>query len=148
MSPQIQQFGRRQVRKIGHDFADNPGVGLLVMGLEIGAQVIGLVALALAVTDDDDLPAGRHSICDLLEELLIFRVGLVAVRIAHLALKMMEQVLRIVGGHAMGAVHGPIDLVDLGAGVIDDDDQAGWGRRGIGIQRRRRARRPARVRQT
>ena len=53
---------------------------------------------------------------------------------------MMEQVLRIISGHAMGAVHGPIDLVDLGAGVIDDDNQMRSALGAIELRRRRRAR--------
>lgn len=37
VTPQLEQFGRGQVRKIGDDFTDNSGIGQLVMGLEIGA---------------------------------------------------------------------------------------------------------------
>lgn len=44
--------------------------------LEIGARVVGLIALALVVTSDDDLAARRYGVGDLLEEALVLRIGL------------------------------------------------------------------------
>ena len=91
VSPQFDQLPGRQVLKVGRQRCAYPLLYVPLVNLQIGAEVMGFVALTLAMADQSDFPAPHEGGRDLFEKPDVFREILFAISVMIRAVDGMLQ---------------------------------------------------------